>query len=83
VTIIQPGSKSGALTAPGIPASTTPVTNNTGVAALVTVFGGTVSVIAVGGTTVGTTDGSFLVPSGSTITLTYTVAPTWTWYGIA
>ena len=73
----------GALTAPAVAASTVAVTNSFGVACLVTVIGGTVSVIAVDGTTIGTTDGVVLVPAGSTIALTYAVAPTWTWYGLA
>jgi len=72
------------LTAPGVPASGTPQTNSTGQPVAVTVNGGTVTVVAVGGVTQ-TIDGSnivagtFIVPAGSTITLTYSVAPTWTW----
>jgi pectate lyase-like protein len=66
---------------PAVPASTVPVTNNFGVDATVFVTGGTVSAIAIGGTATGVTSGSFRVPSGQTITLTYTVAPTWEWFG--
>ena len=62
-----------------VPASTTAQTNVYGVPMIVTVTGGTVTVIAVNGVTTGLTSGSFLVPSGGTITLTYSVAPTWTW----
>jgi hypothetical protein len=83
VPIVTPTTGSGPLAAPAVPASTTPLTNTLGVAALVTVRGGTVSAIAVDGVTVGTTDGAVVVPAGSTITLTYSVAPTWTWFGIA
>lgn len=73
----------GAQTAPAVPATTVALANPFTFACLVTVRGGTVTVIAIDGTTVGTVDGLFLVPAGSTITLTYSVAPTWTWYGLA
>jgi hypothetical protein len=73
----------GAQTAPAVAASTVAVSNPFPFACLVTVIAGTVTVIAVGGTTIGITDGMVLVPAGSTITLTYAVAPTWTWYGLA
>lgn len=63
-----------------VPASGTPQTNNTGVDATVVVAGGTVSAIAVGGTAAGITAGTVRVPSGQTITLTYTIAPTWQWF---
>ena len=66
---------------PAIAASAAVVTNKQGADATVIVAGGTVSAIAIGGTATGLTSGSFRVPSGQTITLTYTVAPTWTWYG--
>jgi parallel beta-helix repeat protein len=71
----------GVLTAPSVPATTVAQTNTFGVDATVTVSGGTVTVIAVGGTATGLTSGTFRVPQGQTITLTYSVAPTWKWYG--
>jgi hypothetical protein len=72
----------GALTPPAVPGSTTAQTNNLGYACLVTVQGGTVSAIAVDGVTVGLIAGVVVVPNGSTITLTYAVAPTWKWFGL-
>lgn len=42
----------------------------------VTVSGGTVSAIAVDATTTGLTAGTFLIPPGHTLTITFTVAPT-------
>lgn len=66
---------------PAIPASTTAQTNQSGVDCMVYVSGGTVSAIAVNGTTTGLTSGAFRVPSGATITLTYSSAPTWQWFG--
>lgn len=65
--------------APAVPASGTPVTNTSPAAATVTITGGTLSNVAVNGSTAGTGDGTYTVPAGGTITLTYTVAPTWAW----
>ncbi len=71
---------------PGIPASTTPLVNNTGYDATVFITGGTVSAIAIGGTATGITLATsviaqFRVPANQSITLTYSVAPTWLWFG--
>lgn len=71
----------GSLAAPAVPASGTAQTNTLGVDATVFVTGGTVSAVAIGGTNTGLTSGTFRVPAGQTITLTYSVAPTWTWFG--
>lgn len=71
--------------------STTTVSNpsvpSTGVAyastynfpVLVTVVGGTGTQVAINGTNQGSFDGTYLLPALGTITLTYTVAPTWSW----
>lgn len=64
---------------PGVPASTAPVTNTSPLPATVTVSGGTVSNVSVNGVTVGSGDGTYTVPAGQAITLTYSSAPTWTW----
>lgn len=69
----------GAATPPAVPASTTPLTNPFWRDAAVAIVGGTVTVIAVDGTSSGLTAGVVIVPSGKTITLTYSSAPTWTW----
>jgi hypothetical protein len=66
-------------TTPAVPASGTPVTNTSPIAATVVVTGGTVSNVVVNGVSVGTGDGTYTVPSGQSITLTYSAAPTWTW----
>lgn len=66
--------------APAVPTSTTPVTNTTGQTAMVTIVGGTMTNVSVNGVSVGTGPGTYAVPSGQSITLTYTAAPTWTWY---
>ena len=69
------------ITQPSVPASGTAATNTYGVDANVFVAGGTVTEVAIGGTSTGATSGSFRVPAGQTITLTYTAAPTWAWFG--
>jgi hypothetical protein len=71
----------GVLGPPAVPASTTAYTNAYAHDCTVYVSGGTVSAIAVGGTSTGATSGAFRVAAGQTITLTYSVAPTWTWFG--
>jgi hypothetical protein len=68
---------------PAVPASTVAATNNTGGPVSVAVAGGTVTVIAVNGTTIYTATGNtVVVPPGGTIALTYSVAPTWTWASV-
>jgi len=69
----------GAVTAPSTPASTTALQNPFWHDAAVTVSGGNVTAIAVAGVTTGITAGTVIVPSGKTITLTYSVAPSWVW----
>lgn len=66
-------------TSPTVPATATAVTNANAYAVQVSITGGTVSAIKVNGTSTGLTAGSFVVPPGGTISLTYSVAPTWVW----
>ena len=66
---------------PAIPASTVEATNTAAYGMLVEVTAGTVTVVKVDDVTVGArVAGVFYVPSGSTIKLTYSVAPTWQWF---
>lgn len=69
----------GVITAPAVPATTVAYTNASNYDCTVYIHGGTVSAIAVGGTSLGLTSGAFRVLAGQTITLTYTSAPTWVW----
>jgi hypothetical protein len=69
----------GGFTTPAVPASTTPVTNTAPFSALVVITGGTMTNVSINGVTVGTGAGTYTVPAGGTITMTYTAAPTWTW----
>lgn len=81
----------GAITAPAVPATTVAATNPSGLAAIVTLAGGTVTVVATAPynpagagsatfTTVATASpATVTVPPAGYIKLTYSVAPTWTW----
>jgi hypothetical protein len=64
---------------PAVPASTTPVANENTYPVNVAISGGTITAVTVNGVQVGTGDGTYLVPSGGTIAVTYSVAPTWVW----
>lgn len=57
-------------------ASTVAALNPNPVPVSVTVSGGTVTVIAISGVVTGLTTGTFTVPAGGSITVTYSVAPT-------
>jgi hypothetical protein len=80
-TINAPGRSKG-VTAPAVPASTVAATNTYPHAVFVTLRGGTVTAVSVGGVALSAFTSSVLVPAGATITLTYAVAPTWTWFGV-
>jgi len=67
---------------PSVPTSGTAYTNSYGYPCLVSVYGGTVTDIALDGVSTGQTSGTFTVPPGGTITLTYSAAPSWKWYGL-
>lgn len=72
----------GTTVTPGFPATNTPVTNNNGWPVFVTITGGTLTSVKVNGTQVGTAAGTYVVPAGQTISVTYTLAPTWNWVGV-
>lgn len=59
------------------------VPNPNPVAQSVTVSGGTVTGISISGVSTGQTSGTFTVPAGGTISVTYSVAPTFTVADIA
>lgn len=70
--------------APSLAATGVSMTNTSGQPVAVTVAGGTVTVISVGGTTqsangTNITSGTFVVPAAGTIAITYSVAPTLSW----
>lgn len=65
--------------APAVPASTVAAQNNTNQNYSVVISAGTLTQVSVNGIVVGTADGTYIVPPGGFISITYTVAPTWTW----
>ena len=66
-------------TAPAVPATTVTAANTSPLTSTVVITGGTVTNVAVNGVTAGTGDGTYTVPSGGAIAVTYSAAPTWTW----
>jgi hypothetical protein len=78
VRIINLARRTGNITPPAVPLSTVAATKIYRDAA-VTVSGGTVTAITVDGVNTGQTSGTVLVPSGRSITLTYSAPPTWVW----
>jgi len=72
----------GSTSTPGFPASNAPVTNTNAWSVFVTITGGTLTNVLVNGVSAGTTAGTYVVPAGQTIAVTYSVAPTWAWSGV-
>ena len=73
----------GSITPPAVPGSGSPIFNTSGYDVMVSLIGGTLSgAVQIGGTGVGftATNVQYRLPVGQSITLTYTVAPTWTWF---
>jgi hypothetical protein len=73
----------GNLGPPAVAASTVAVNNPYGVDCMVYIAGGTISAVTVNGTAtgLGVTNDGYFVPAGGSIAITYTVAPTWKWFG--
>jgi hypothetical protein len=67
------------VSSPAVPLTTVAVTNGTGTVVAVTISAGTLTFVYVNGVQAGTTAGTYLVPVGGTISITYSVAPTWAW----
>lgn len=65
-------------TAMTLGATTVASLNPNPVARSITISGGTVTAIAISGVSTGSTSGTFTVPAGGTIAVTYSVAPTFT-----
>lgn len=67
---------------PAVPASTVAETNTNTKPVTVYVRGGTVTQVTIDGVALGAvTNATYRVNSGGTIAITYSVAPTWFWYG--
>ena len=72
----------GITSTPGFQTSTTPVINTNAWPVFVTITGGTLTFVFVNGVQVGTTAGTYVVPAGQAISITFSVAPTWAWAGV-
>lgn len=79
VRVIDGNRIGGSYAAPAIPASTTPLLNPVFRDAAIHITGGTVTAIRVDGVLLGVTSGLVILPTGKTVALTYSTAPTWTW----
>jgi hypothetical protein len=64
---------------PAVPASNAYQFNYTNQPYSVVITGGTVTGVLINGLSVGTGDGTYIVPAGAGIAITYSVAPTWQW----
>jgi len=64
---------------PAVPASTVAQQNTNSYPVQVVVSGGTATATYVNGVLVGAGDGTFVVPAYGSISITYSVAPTWVW----
>jgi hypothetical protein len=77
--IIQ-GQANSPVVTPAVPGTTVAVTNGNPLPVLVSVTGGTVTLVQVGSATVATSSpATAVVEPGGSITLTYSAAPAWAW----
>jgi hypothetical protein len=72
----------GSITTPAMPASTVNYKNVAGCPCQVIIYGGTVTGIDLDDVPTSLTSGSFVVGAGETINITYSVAPSWLWWGL-
>jgi len=68
-----------AVSQPAMPASTVAAQNLNLFPVQVVISAGTLTAVTVNGINVGSGDGTYIVPSGGAISVTYTIAPTWVW----
>jgi hypothetical protein len=66
---------------PAMPTSGVTVFNTYPKPVTLYIWGGTISVLNVDGVAMGILSGTFRLAAGADITITYTVAPSWFWYG--
>lgn len=72
----------GTTSTPAVPATTVNQVNANAWPVFVTITGGTLTAVKVNNVQVGTTAGTYAVPAGQPISITYTVIPTWAWSGV-
>ncbi len=68
-----------AVVTPTVPATTVAQQNPYSQPVQVVITGGTITAVIVNGVTVGTAAGTYYVPAYGSISITYSVAPTWAW----
>jgi len=68
-----------AVSSPAVPASTVPAVSTFPYVVRVTITGGTLTNVFVNGVSVGVVAGTYAVPAFGSISITYSVAPTWVW----
>jgi hypothetical protein len=73
------GGSGTAVVSPAVPATTVAQPNPYTFPVQVVISGGTLTAVVVNGVTVGTTDGTYIVPVGGNISVTYSATPTWVW----
>lgn len=73
---------SGSASAPSFPATTVAQVSTYPFPVLVTISAGTITDVTVNGSSVGSTDGTYVLPALGSITVTYTGSPTWTWTAV-
>jgi hypothetical protein len=76
------GIPTGNFAAPTVPASTVNYTNDFGYTCQVQIKGGTVTEIDIDDIATGLSSGIFIIPNGGTLNITYSVVPTWVWWGL-
>lgn len=69
----------GSISTPSVPATTVGVQNTSGSNVQVVISGGTMTQVIIDGVQVGTGAGTYTLPAGGTISMTYSVASTWVW----
>lgn len=72
----------GTTNTPAVPATTVNQINTNAWPVLVTITGGTLTSVKVNNVQVGTAAGTYVVPAGQPISITYSSAPTWNWVGV-
>lgn len=77
--IVNRDQSTGHVAPPALPATTVALQNPFWRDAAVTVSGGTVTAITVDGAATGITAGTVFVPTGKSVAITYSAAPSWSW----
>lgn len=72
----------GSVATPSVPATTVAVQNTNPGPVQVVITAGTMTAVIINGVTVGAGAGTYTVPPAGTISMTFSVAPTWAWSAV-